>query len=306
MVKICPKCGTNNNDSSFWCNKCNNRLIENRIRKEEFIDEDYDLPYDSTLKQRNIFSSMVKIPIAIAVIAIIIFSSIYFITNIGVDDFDWDRFGGYPWNEDYLPWENIDFPWVKSLSIDDITNSWDGSYVFSDISEIDDDYWFEGDSIITKTGWTFNITKVKDCNYKAKILDYYVYNKDCPIYKPSEIISQVDIFFGFDDIIENPNKYPYNVIYHFYRGVYVDCKGTSEAQAYFLNHVTNTHIIPHNQEVLNKLKTIDIGDIVTLTGSYVDIYGRHVDDDTTYSWKTDTEIGDSDCEIILVDSISVS
>ena len=59
-------------------------------------------------------------------------------------------------------------------------------------------------------------------------------------------------------------------------------------------------------QILNKLKTIDIGDIVTINGSYVNVYGRQGNNDITYSWTTDTNIGDSNFEIILVDSISFS
>jgi len=315
MVKICPKCGTNNDESNFWCNKCSYRLINNGTLEEKSINEkkddlrlhkEYDLPYDDTVRKKNIYGSMLKIPIAIAIVAILIFASFYFITNLGDENFDWDRFGGCPWDENFLPWDNSDFPWVESLDFDNIFDSWGASHDFSDIGEMNKDYWFEEDSIVTNTGWTFTLTKVEDCSYTAKVLDYYVYNKDNLIYQPSELFSQVDIFLGFDDIINNPEKYPYDVESYFYRGVYVRCTGSSEAQAYFYSHVTNTHIIPHSQEVLNKIKTIGKGDIVTFTGSYVNVHGQRDNDDTTYSWNTDTNIGDSNCEIILLDSISIS
>jgi hypothetical protein len=319
MVKICQKCGMTNDDKSFWCNKCGISLIKNSSQEEDKTNEnkeekqtiqveeyDYSQPYDDTLKKRYNFFLKFKKPITGIIIILIVISSFFIIYNMRGYDFDWDRFGGSPWDQDFLPWNNSNFPWIKGLNMNNVYNSWENSYYFKDIGEIGSDYWFEGNTIITNSGWTFNLTKVENCSYKGKILDYYVYNKDCPIYQPSELFSPVDIFLGFDDIIVHPEKYPYKVESYFYRGVYVRCTGSSDAEDYFLTHVTNTHLIPYTQEISNKLKTINIGDIVTINGTYVDVYGRHGNNDNTYSWSTDTNIGDSNSEIILIDSITFS
>jgi hypothetical protein len=317
MVKICPKCKNENPDDAFWCENCKNRLIQNIIKNEKTYD-DYEkttetkkqktiLPYEDKLSKRQVTLSMLKIPFAIIFIAVLIFSTFYFITNVVKTDFDWDQYGGCPWDENNLPWDNSNFPWVQDLSMDNILNSLDGSYEFTDIGQINNDYWFIGDSIKTQTGWTFTITKVEDCSYTAKVLDYYVYNKGDVIYQPSEIFSPIDIFLGFEDILEHPEKYPYRVVSHFYRGVFVQCTASNAyEQNYFMTHCTNTHIIPHSQEVINTLMNIEIGDIITISGSYVDVYGSHSGDNTKYSWTTDTVIGNPHCEIILLDSVILS
>ena len=325
MVKTCPKCGTVNSDDIFWCTNCNYKLLSKIRSKLEFEQEEFkkeqqqnyenkksmqkefsfdDVPLYKPEKNRYIFS-MLKIPFAIIFVAVLIFSTFYFVSNIGQGTDFWDKFGGCPWDENNLPWSNNDFPWVESLSMDNILNSWDGSYDFSDIGQMNDDYWFEGNTIKTNTGWTFTINEVMDCSYTAKVLDYYVYNKDNVIYQPCELFSQVDIFFGFDDLIDHPEKYPYRVVSHFYRGVYVECSGSSQASNYFMSHCTNTHIIPHSQQVINTLMTIQKGDIVEISGSYVNVFGQQTGSRTQYSWTTDTVIGNSNCEIILLDNIII-
>ena len=319
MVKICQKCGMRNEDTSFWCNKCGEQIIKKPSQEEDKTNEnkeekqtiqveeyDYSQPYDDMLKKGYKLFLKYKIPITVIIIITILFSSFFIIYNIGGSDFDWDRFGGCPWDQNFLPWNNSNFPWIEGLNMNNVYNSWENSHNFKDIGEINSDYRFEGDNIITNLGWTFNLTKVDNCSYKGKILDYYVYNTDCPIYQPSELYSPVDILIGFDDIINHPEKYPYKVESYFYRGVYVRCTGTSDAEDYFLTHVTHTHLIPRTQDILNQLKTVDIGDIVTINGSYVNVYGRQGKNDITYSWITDTNIGDSNSEIILIDSISFS
>ena len=34
MVRICPTCGFQNNDDSFWCENCKNKLIETNPEKK--------------------------------------------------------------------------------------------------------------------------------------------------------------------------------------------------------------------------------------------------------------------------------
>jgi hypothetical protein len=319
MVKICQKCGMRNDDTSFWCNKCGEQIIRKSSQEEDKTNEnkeekqtiqveefDYTQLYDGKLKKSYKLFLKFKKPITCITILIIIISSIFIIFNIGGSDFNWDRFGGCPWDRDFLPWNNSNFPWIKGLNMNNVYNSWENSHYFEDIGLINSDYWFENDTIITISGWTFNLTKVKNCSFKGIILDYYVYNKDSPIYQPSELFSPVDVFLGFNDLMDHPENYPYKVESYFYRGVYVRYTGPSDAEDYFKTHITNTHLVPYTQEILNKLKTIDIRDIVTINGSFVDVYGRHSNNDNFYSWTTDTIIGNSNFEIILVDSISFS
>ena len=320
MVKICPECGESNSDENFWCKKCNHRLIEpikseETVFKEEEIKEEekeFDTfnyntkPVFNTTKNKEALFSMLKKPIEIILILAVIISCYFAFFSVDLDEFNWDRYGGYPWDENSLPWDDNELPWTEGLSLDNLKESWGGSHSFSDISDFGSDFWFEGENIKTNEGWTFRYGKVKEVSFEAIVLDYYVYNKDSIIYKPSEIISPVDIFFGHGDIVDNLGNYDYQVVQNFYRGIFFQVNGELQSQNYFKNHVTNTHIIPHSQSVLTILKTIQIGDVLTVTGSYVNVYGSHSSDSRTYTWETDTEIGNWNCEIVLIDSVTYS
>jgi len=308
MVKICPKCGAKNYDDAFWCSDCNARLMQNKVNKElppeeepEKYDYEDELPYTDTVRGRDVHSSIIKIPLILIVVGSLIFASYYFVSNIGETNFNWDRYGGCPWDENNLPWINNDFPWVESLSIDDVFNSVTTSQNFQDVGEFNQDYWLQGNSITTSDGWAFTISKVKQFSYTARVLGYQIYNKDDLIYNPTEIFSQMDLFLGFEDIVDNPDSYPYKVVGYFYRGVWYQCDASSY---YFSTHSSNTHIIPHTQSILNTLKSISLGDVVTMSGYYVNVYGSS--GGNSYSWTTDTEIGNTHCEIILLDSISIN
>jgi len=319
MVKICPKCGESNTEENFWCSKCNSRLFEPSSPEENFIDDEIieekqeidnfeynNTPNYHTTKNKEAVFSMLKVPISILLVLGIIIACYFAFFSVDLDGFNWERYGGYPWDENILPWDNNELPWTEGLSLDNLHDSWGSSHAFSDISDFNSDFWFEGENIKTNEGWTFRYEKVLDVSFEAVVLDYYVYNKDSIIYQPSEIISPVDIFFGHDDLVDNSGNYDYQVVQNFYRGVFFQTSGDGPSQSYFKNHVTNTHIIPHSDSILTILKTIQIGDVVTVSGSYVNVYGSHSSDAATYTWETDTQVGNWNCEIILIDSITYS
>jgi hypothetical protein len=311
MVRICPNCGLKNYEGSFWCKNCKNKLIDTSFEKKYVKIEpkkeseirnlkDIKLPYQTKTTSRHAGKTMLKVPLLIIFVGALIFSCFYIITNLGETNFNWSSYGGYSWTEEDLPWENMDFPWTNNLCIYDVYESWGSSYEFYEIGSINDDYWFENDRIYTNTGWKFELVKVKECKFTARVLDYYVYNQDDTIYEAVELISPLDIFFGYDDIVDNPDNYPYRIISNYYRGVYYEYSQNGD---YFKTHQSNTHIIPHNREVYDKLLEINVGDVVKLNGSYVNLYGTHSGSNQIYTWLTDDDIGDSDCEIILVDTI---
>jgi len=328
MTKNCPKCGYENPENAFWCINCNSKLITNQLETSN-IDTSEDsesqteeqkikLPYTTDQSKSGLLFNTLKVPITIIIIATIIASSFYIIAsnNMNMDfdwnryggpieNFDWDKYGGCPWDENSIPSLNNDFPWAN-VNSDDPSKSLGASHEFTDIGKIDVDYWFNGDNIKTNTDWTFTMSKVKDCDFDAIALDYYVYNKDDSVYNPTEIFSPIDIFFGYNDVVENPQKYPYKILNHLYRVIFFQCTGDAYAQNYFYLHCSNTHIIPHNKEVFDKLLTINVGDVISLSGYYVNVYGSNSQDNMRCSWDTDTEIGNWHCEIILVDTIDMN
>ena len=312
MVKICQNCEHKNPDDAFWCEKCNSRIINIIVHEKpdfeieeepEIKDERSDYIFEDKLSKFSLGFSMFKIPIAIIFVAILLVAAYFFVSGIGQTGYIFDKFGGCPWDEDNLPWKNMDFTWVEQLTLDDIFDELTYSQELNDISEINEDYWFEGDTIKTNDGWTFSINKVQDFNYNAKVLGYQYYNKGASVYQPSEIISPIDLFLGFDDIINSPQSYNYRIVSYFYRGVYYQFTGDSGSN-YFASHTTNTHIIPHSNSVLNTLKTVGLDDVVSMSGYYVNVYATN-SNGASGSWTTDTEIGNSHCEVILLDSISV-
>ena len=291
------------------------RLESKKVRViEESSDERYKFersPYekqeiDSVYKYKKVkTSSTIKTPLIIIILVlVIVITSGYFLYHVATQNtFDWDKFGGNPWDDNIIPWEKNTLPWTENLKIESIIEPLTSSYAFSDIGIFGTDYWFSGNNIKTNEGWTFEYNKVKNCNFDAIVLNYYVYNKDGLYYYPSEIFSPLDIFFGHDDVVDNFDDYKYSILNNYYRMVRWTCH--SDNCAYFRAHTTNTHLIAHNENALNNMKNIEIGSVVNLTGSYVNIYGRHSSENKRYSWTTDDTIGNSNCEIILVDSFTI-
>ena len=312
MVKICPNCASENSDDSFWCKDCNTKLVSRISEVEKEIDkgdynekseEKFDFDNSDTYVGKSYRYSFFKIPIIIIFVCILIYTSYYFVSNIETDKYNWDQVGGFPLDNTDLFWEDNGLPWTENLKIENAIEPLSSSYSFSDIGEFGTDYWFSGNNIETSDGWTFEYQKVKDCEFEAVVLNYYVYNKDGLYYYPSEIFSPLDIFFGHDDIVKNPNNYKYSILNNFYRGVQWTCH--SDNYPYFKSHTTNTHLIAHNKNVLSNMKNIEIGNVVSVTGSYVNLNGRHPSDSRTYTWTTDDQIGNYHCEIILIESFQI-
>ncbi len=317
MLKICPKCGAENPDEAFWCENCKTKLVEKVSIDGEKLRPTNNTELARDEKLRNYVVSLqskesriqpviafLKIPLIIIFVIALIGSSYYFISNLSIDEFNWEAYD-FPWDNDNLPWDNNDFPWISDLSIDTITDTLGGSQEFIDVGQFNEDYWFDGDTIYT-SDWIFTIDKVVDCSFEGIVLDTHVYNKDDLIYHPTEIFSPIDIFFGYDDIVTNPEDYTYRVVGRSYRVILWEITGSSYSQNYFRAHTSNTHIIPRTEEVFNMLPLINVKDVVTIKGSYVNVHGRHISENIQYSWETDTLIGNSHCEIILVDTISIS
>lgn len=76
---------------------------------------------------------------------------------------------------------------------------------------------------------------------------------------------------------------------------------------YVISHVSNSHVLPANQNIAVALDTIKTGDIVRIDGRLVDV--KLVDGNQVYnveSSKSRTDQGDGACEIILVERIKIN
>jgi hypothetical protein len=168
--------------------------------------------------------------------------------------------------------------------------------------KINEDFWFEEDKLITSDGWTFTMTKVRDYTLDGRVLALKIYHKNDAPYRPINTFSPIDLYIGIDNVKENPENYPIIITSFEDRYVWADFEGGSSSDwTYFKSHVGNNHIIPHNKDVLNELDNISEMDCVIIEGSLVDLYGTK--GEQYYHWNTDTNIGDFNCEIILVNKI---
>ncbi len=266
-MKRCSKCGKINPKDAFWCVKCNARLLD--IVKETETQKDEEKPKEEKLTPSYplLYEDTGKreLKIFVLVLAItLIFSGLFL----------------------YFGWGN------------------QGSGFEGINCEINKDFWFEEDELITSEGWTFTMTKIDDYTLEGILLALNFYNKHDTPYAPINIFSPIDLFIGVDDVEDNPEKYPFSITSFENRYIYYLFEGGSVSDyEYFKAHTGNNHIIPHNKNVLNDLKDISVNDHVYIEGSLVDLYGTKGDE--YYVWNTDTGIGNFDCEIILVDEIKI-
>lgn len=267
MSKHCPSCGTENPEDEFWCNNCNAKLVESiSINKEEA--ESYKSENITT--KVSLDSNLYVQKTSRNGLKILIFIIVGFVLIIVIAAF-------------------------VSLSLE---------FDFSGINcKINEDFWFEGNYLNTSDGWTFTITKVKDYTLNGIVLGLKTYTKNDFPYRPINIFSPIDLVIGIDDVMNNPEKYPYYISYD-YRGYWIKFLSKSALDSeYMRTHMGNNHIIPHNENVLNELQNISINDIILIEGSLVDLYG--VRENENYEWNTDMHIGNYNCEIILVDLIII-
>jgi hypothetical protein len=267
MPKHCPTCGSTNPDDGFWCVHCNQKLTDS-------ITINTKRPEDTRYASRTIFIS-----------------------------------GGLDTNMEpsYHHGKSVyGFTLGAIIGIAVIiaycTISIDVD--FSGINcKINNDFWFEGSYLNTSDGWSFTMNKVKDYTLNGIVLGLKTYTKNDYPYRPINIFSPIDLVIGIDDVAEHPEKYPFSIRYE-YRGYWCTINGLTIVESeYMKTHMGNNHIIPHNQLVLNQLKNISINDYVVIEGSLVNLYGSRGGEQ--YYWTTDTQIGNYNCEIILVDNLII-
>ena len=271
MPKYCPQCGKENADDAFWCVHCNTKLLTddniNRVGKP-FSGSKKHTPTISLEENRSTRLAVKAFFVTCLIIIPCILAGI-FLTQGGISFFSSGSFAGVN-------------------------------------CHINEDFWFEGNYLNTSEGWSFELTKVKDYRLEGRILATNTYTQYDTPYDPCNIFSPIDLVIGIGDIQTNPDKYDYSITSFSHRTMswYLYYEDISDYY-YFQSHTGNNHIIPHNAEVLDVLAhNISVGDSIILEGSLVDLYGTKADQ--YWTWTTDTHIGNYKCEIILVDTITIT
>jgi len=174
-----------------------------------------------------------------------------------------------------------------------------------DIGVFGVDYWFEeneeGEEIIkTLDGWTFEVNIRQEYNLEGVILSYKYYYKNSFPERPINTFSPIDIWVGVGDVCENVNKYDYEITYFRDREIRWYIYNDYE---YFRTHTGLNHLIPYNSEVYSKMLNLEDKDKFSLNGYIVEPYGTN--GDLWYNWPSDNQIGNYDCEVILVNELYV-
>jgi hypothetical protein len=268
----CKYCGTINSSQSFWCKHCDSKLdhnYNNVIHLETHGDNDilFILATQQTPAPKK-SRPVIKGIISGIFISLLLFTCIIVLLNgSSVSLFN---------------------PPLNPINC-----------------RINDDFWFNDTSLYTHDGWIFEITKVKDYILDGIILGLKTYSKyDFPL-RPINIFSPIDLFICIEDIKDHPEDYPLQITSYSDRTVHWTWQGTNwQDYEYLKSHTGNNHIIPQSPLVLDILKNnITVNSRIILHGCLVNLYGEN--GNQYYTWTTDTQIGNYNCEIILVDAITI-
>jgi hypothetical protein len=182
-------------------------------------------------------------------------------------------------------------------------------FIYDEVGDFGTDYWFEttGDGkevLVTADGWNFDLNIRQNYSLEGIVLgEKYYYKHDSP-YSPVNTFSPIDIFVGIDDVANNSGNYDYHVTswgdrkvnWYLYYDDYADYE-------YFRSHTGNNHLIPHSRSVFDKLLELETGDRFMLSGYIVEPYGTR--DNHWVTWPSDNQIGNYDCEVILVETLLI-
>jgi hypothetical protein len=266
MVKICSNCGTENPEGAFWCSYCEKILL-----KEQSVDN-YN-PNDEKKKQLPEQQARYKslYHYENRAIKYYIAGFIIFIVFIGIFIYLSLTMGS-------------NFNWISC--------------------QFNEDFWFEEEKIITDDGWTFTMDRVQDYTLDGIVLAMNTYNRHDSPYDPCNIFCPIDLFIGVGDVKANPENYDYSIRSFCNRKIcwYMQYDDYSDYQ-YFKTHTGNNHLIPHNEDVLNEMQNLSVNDRIIIKGGLVNLYGKR--GEQTLVRTTDTQIGNYDCEAILVDELII-
>ena len=266
MSKYCPNCGAENPEDAFWCRNCDKKLFETQSVLQKISEEKPPKPLPERQETYKSFDQYESRAIKVFIIGFVII-----IAFIGIFMY-------------FNVSNGSDFPLIDC--------------------QINEDFWFEEDKIITNDGWTFKMVSVGDYTLDGVVLAFKEYNRHDSPYDPCNIFCPIDLFIGIDDVKNNPDMYDYSITSFNNRQVfwYMRYDDVSDYH-YFKSHTGNNHLIPHNQEVLYMMKNISVKDRVLIKGSLVNLYGSRGDE--SLFRPTDTHIGNYNCEVILVEELII-
>ena len=266
MNKYCSNCGAENPEDAFWCSNCNKKLVQGLSEEKEISTEEPRMHQPLQPVAYKSFKHYEKN--AIRAFTVVFVISVMFIGLF-------------------------------------IYFSVSQGYDFSGINcQINEDFWFEEEKIITDDSWTFTMEWVQDYTLDGVVLALKTYDRYDSPYSPCNIFSPIDLVIGIDDVKQNLDDYEYSITSFENRKVtwYLRYENIADYY-YFKSHTGNNHIIPHNEEVLCMLKNISVKDFVLIKGSLVNLYGSK--GEVTFVQTTDTHIGNYACEVILVDELII-
>ena len=268
----CTECGTYNSPNSFWCKNCDTKLDHNLNKS---LDTEPKGSNDILFKiaTQSYQPKKKTRPIFLGVIGGIVIALLLFTCIIVL-----------------LNGSSVS---LFSPSLNPIN------------CKVNDDFWFNGTNLYTDDGWVFEITKVKDYSLDGIVLGLKTYSRlDYP-FRPINIFSPIDLLIGVGDVVDNPQKYNIHFTSYSDRVVFWSWQGTNWGDyEYLKSHSGNNHLIPQSTEILNILKNnITLNSHILIEGCLVNMYG--VNGNQYYNWNTDTQIGNHNCEIILVENITI-
>lgn len=167
---------------------------------------------------------------------------------------------------------------------------------------------FDGDKItVEKQGWRFVLTPVEGYEVSGGVVGKKSYRWG----DPGHLVSPMDVAIAWGDLIspEYKEDIEYSMGEREYFFTYYPREAAQKLTAeYITTHSSNNHIVPANEEILEIVKDLEIGDMVTLSGRLVDVNGRNAEGEK-FEVKTSRSRSDSgpgSCEVIFLEDISIS
>lgn len=121
----------------------------------------------------------------------------------------------------------------------------------------------------------------------------------------NEALAPVDLALIWGRLT-TPQVRPYLTFSMPYRRAYFYCKsGCPENSNYLNSHMSNNHIIPADDELEQRIKNIEPGQVINMTGYLVNVMSKK--GTSTFHWRTSmtrTDFGMGACEVFYVETFS--